>query len=126
MSALASRYIPVVLFPYYIALTAQILSSMYALVSIPETLKRTSEMTAEESEDEEGEDEEPETITERVTEAVEDVAEAVVEPIKPLGLILPHRDKDTGRFHWRLFAITLSLLSTSLGVSVKAWGATLG
>jgi hypothetical protein len=102
---------------------------MYALVAIPETLKRKKELSGgddsdsdvqEEEDSDVDDDEEPDTIVHMVTDAVEGVADAVVEPIRPLALLLPHRDKQTGRFQWRLFIITLSLLSTSLGVSEAA------
>ena len=47
---------------------------------------------------------------------LEEVQEAVVAPIKPMGLVLPHKDA-AGRWHWRLFFVTLSMLSTTAGVS---------
>ena len=46
------------------------------------------------------------------------VAENLVAPVKPLALLLPHRDHSTGILHWRLFFLTVSLLTTTSGVSL--------
>ena len=42
--------------------------------------------------------------------------ETIIAPVKPLGLLVPHRDKETGRLEWRLFLVTISLLATTSGV----------
>ena len=117
ISALSSRYIPIVLFPYYLALGAQISSSLYALVVVPETLRKQNDQESEVS-DEETDDEENETVVEALVEnVVEPVVEAVTVPIKPLALLLPHRGKH-GALEWRLFILTMSLLATTSGVSI--------
>ena len=103
-SALVSRYVPIVIFPYYIALASQILAAVYAFFVIPETLP------AREKEDD------GEASLEEDAEAETTVAENLVAPVKPLGLLLPHRDS-SGTFHWQLFFLTISLLSTTSGVS---------
>jgi H+/gluconate symporter-like permease len=116
ISALSSRYIPIVLFPYYIALGAQFISSLYAIIFVPETLQKSSKQDEEESEEEEEDDDESETVMEALTHhVVEPVVDAVVEPVKPLALLLPHRGKH-GSLEWRLFILTMSLLATTSGV----------
>lgn len=116
VSALSSRYISIVLFPYYLALGAQVLSSLYALVVVPETLRKQNDHVSEIS-DEETDDDENETVVEALVEnVVEPVVEAVTVPVKPLALLLPHRGKH-GALEWRLFILTMSLLATTSGVS---------
>ena len=44
------------------------------------------------------------------------VAENLVAPIKPLALLLPHRHQSTGIYQWKLFFLTISLLTTTSGV----------
>ena len=100
------------LFPYYIALGAQFISSLYAIIFVPETLKRSTKQDEEESEEEDSDDESEGVID----QVVESVVEAVVEPVKPLALLLPHRGKH-GSLEWRLFILTMSLLATTSGVS---------
>ena len=104
-SALISRFIPIVIFPYYIALGSQILAALYAFAFIPETLH------AQDKEDDlgnhESDDEEEQEMT---------VTENLVAPVKPLALLLPHRDRSTGVFHWKLFILTISLFTTTSGV----------
>jgi hypothetical protein len=114
VSALSSRYIPVLLFPYFIAVGAQLLSSVYAASFIPETLpsEKPSE-GQEESSDDESEDDHPHTFG----ETAENVMEAVVAPVKPLGILLPRRDPETKRIEWRLSVVTLSLFTATCGVS---------
>lgn len=116
ISALSSRYIPIVLFPYYIALGAQVISSLYAILVVPETLKKPKVDEEEESEEEESDGESESFMEAIVDHVVEPVVEAVVEPVKPLALLLPHRGKH-GSLEWRLFILTLSLLATTSGVS---------
>lgn len=95
------------------------MSSLYAILFVPETLRKqkdhVSEISDEETDDDE-EEEEDETVMEALVEnVVEPVVEAVAVPIKPLGLLLPHRDKN-GSLEWRLFILTMSLLATTSGV----------
>lgn len=117
ISALSSRYIPIVLFPYYLALGAQLLSSLYALLFVPETLSKVDDHESIASES--VSDEEEETMMEAIVDhVVEPVMEAVTEPIKPLALLLPHRGKN-GSLEWRLFILTMSLLATTSGVCSK-------
>lgn len=119
ISALSSRYIPIVLFPYYLALGAQVLSSIYALIFVPETLNKTNdhESLASETGSVNDETDEEETVVETIVEnVVEPVVEAVTEPIKPLALLLPHRGQ-SGSLEWRLFILTMSLLATTSGVT---------
>ena len=114
MSALASRYSNITLLPYYIALASQLLASVYALMAIPETLPPDDDKTESEVEnDSHSESEEQGGLR----EVVEDTMEAVVEPVKPLRLLMPKKNKKTGRVEWRLFLVTLSLLLTTIGVS---------
>jgi hypothetical protein len=108
-SALVSRYVPIVIFPYYIALASQIFAALYAYLFIPETL-HVQEKDEEDEEDEEEDEEGPMNIVE--------VAENLAAPIKPLSLLLPHRDHSTGVFHWKLFFLTISLLTTTSGVRI--------
>jgi hypothetical protein len=42
----------------------------------------------------------------------------MVEPVKPLRLLMPRRNEETGRIEWRLFLVTVSLLITTIGVEV--------
>ncbi len=102
-SALVSRYVPQVIFPYYIALASQLLAALYAFLIIPETLQARDQHGAT---DDGGGTEGGETT----------VAENLVSPIKPLALLLPHRDGRTGVFHWKLFFLTISLFTTTSGV----------
>jgi hypothetical protein len=116
MSALSSRYIPLVLFPYYIALASQWIASAYAAMAVPETLRRDggsggggeSDESSDAGSEDDDEDEEDQGL-------VEALVDDVLEPIKPLALLLPRRED--GVLHWRLFIVTLSLLATSCGVS---------
>ena len=113
VSALVSRYVPIVLLPYYLALGFQFSAAVYAFFCIPETLKGSRKDETDSNEEEDNQ----ESDGGMFPEVVEEVVEAVVEPIKPLALLLPHRDKETGRFEWRLSLVTLSLLSNTIGVS---------
>ena len=122
ISALGSRYSTITLLPYFIALGSQLLASLYAAVSIPETVQDKdddkSEGSGDEGSNDGGEDDEDEEGGLR--EAVEQTMETVVAPVKPLGLLAPYRSKETGRIEWRLFLVTVSLLSTTIGVSLTA------
>ena len=80
---------------------------------MPETLQRESKDQDEEESEESGQEGEE---NEGIIGVVEDVIEIAVEPIKPLGLLLPRRDQDTGKVVWSLSVLTLSLLSTTFGV----------
>ena len=112
VSALASRYSKIVLLPYFIALGAQLSAGLYAIFFVPETLHENDDDNKTDSEDE-GDEEEREG---GFREAFEQTMETIVAPVKPLGLLVPHRDKETGRLEWRLFLVTISLLATTSGV----------
>jgi hypothetical protein len=113
-SALVSRYIPVTIFPYYIALASQLLASIYAYFFIPETLpQHTSSGTQTHSPALSTASLHDETYQEELLHTIE---EQVVAPIKPLGLLLPKKDKE-GNVNWRLGLLTISLLTTTCGVS---------
>lgn len=118
LSALSSRYIPLVLFPYFIALAAQLLASAYATAAVSETLDKgkfdRSSTDNDDSEDEEESQEEDEG-EHGWAETIEHMVDPLVEPIKPLRLLMPR--KEGGVWHWRLSVVTLSMLSTSCGVS---------
>ncbi|ORY27103.1 major facilitator superfamily domain-containing protein [Naematelia encephala] len=106
-SALMSRYSSIITMPYYVALGSQLLASLYATVMIPETLSSDakeedeSEISSQEAEDED--------------EGGALIHDAILAPVKPLALLLPHRDSETGRWHWRLTFLTISLLATTAG-----------
>lgn len=124
ISALTSRYSSIVLLPYYLALGSQILASLYAATFVPETLPSSDRKTEsdgdsdDQSEDEdEASDNENEGLLDGVREVVEDTMEAVIAPVQPLGLLMPHRNEETGKVEWRLFLVTVSLLATTCGVS---------
>ena len=111
MSALVSRYTSITLLPYCIALASQLLAALYAAVAIPETVRKDDE------DDKTDSDAESETGDNGgLREVVEDTMEAVVEPVKPLRLLMPRRNEETGRIEWRLFLVTVSLLITTIGV----------
>lgn len=110
LSALSSRYIPLVLFPYYIALASQWIAAAYAASIVPETLRKDNDDDSDDEEDGDTDDED-----EDEQGLVEAVIDDIVEPIKPLRLLLPR--KEDGVTHWRLFVVTLSMLATSSGVS---------
>ena len=115
LSGLISRYTNIVLLPYYLALGFQFLAAVYAFLVIPETLPdlpdNKSVTTIGESEDRN------EGLIAEAVEVVEDVMDAVVQPVKPLALLLPHRNRETGKFEWRLTLVTISLLLNTIGVS---------
>ncbi|KAK4686508.1 hypothetical protein P7C73_g3615, partial [Tremellales sp. Uapishka_1] len=102
-SALASRYIPNVIFTYYLALGAQVLAALYAFAFIPETLPAHPKEDEEYTSDSASEDHELTT------------AEELIAPIKPLALLLPHRDGISGQIRWKLFCLTISLFTTTSG-----------
>lgn len=115
MSALSSRYIPIVLFPYYIALASQWIASVYSAFAVPETLSNDSQNDEDDGEEDISDDnDENSDDNEGLVEAIVD---DIIEPIKPLRLLLPRRED--GVLHWRLFIVTLSLLATTSGVSMS-------
>jgi hypothetical protein len=99
LSALSSRYIPITLFPYYIALGSQVLASIYAIIAVPETLSPEHQAEVDSIHSQEG--------------ILEALVLPVIKPIKPLRLLLPRKEKDG--WHWRLSILTLSLLFTTSG-----------
>jgi len=119
MSALASRYSTITLLPYFFALGSQLLASLYSAISIPETVQDKDDDKSEASGDEGSDDEDDHDDEGGLREAVEQTMETVVAPVKPLGLLAPYRSKETGRIEWRLFLVTVSLLSTTIGVSLR-------
>ncbi|KAK1921124.1 major facilitator superfamily domain-containing protein [Papiliotrema laurentii] len=110
MSALVSRYTSITLLPYCIALASQLLAALYAAAAIPETVHKADEddKTDSDAESEAGDNG-------GLREVVEETMEAVVEPVKPLRLLMPRRNEETGRIEWRLFLVTVSLLITTIG-----------
>jgi hypothetical protein len=117
MSALVSRYTSITLLPYCIALASQLLAALYAAAAIPETVHKADEddKTDSEAESEAGDNG-------GLREVVEETMEAVVEPVKPLRLLMPRRNEETGRIEWRLFLVTVSLLITTIGVCAVLFG----
>ncbi|WVF71017.1 hypothetical protein IAT40_005813 [Kwoniella sp. CBS 6097] len=111
-SALVSRYIPDVAVPYYIALGAQIGAALYAYFFIPETLNAASDAKDNESGEEDGTEDGSNSDGES-DENQGILAETLAVPVKPLGLLIPHRHE--GRLHWQLFVVSLSLLMTTAG-----------
>lgn len=99
LSALSSRYIPITLFPYYIALASQLFASTYAIIAVPETLSSEHQAEVDSVHSQEG--------------IIEAIVLPVIKPIKPLRLLLPRKEKDG--WHWRLSILTLSLLFTTSG-----------
>jgi hypothetical protein len=91
---------------YYIALACQLLASLYAAFAIPETLPPADE---------------PEDSEQHITGTEGELEEMLVAPIKPLGLLLPRRNVDTGRLQWKLSFLTISVFMTTCGVSVGNW-----
>lgn len=94
---------------------------MYATFAVSETLNHGKKPAGTEEDDSEDEDEldeehEREEAEEHGwVETIETLVDPLVEPIRPLKLLLPR--KENGVWHWRLFIVTLSMLSTSCGVS---------
>lgn len=99
LSALSSRYIPIILFPYYIALGSQFLATLYALIAVPETLPADTRAEVDSIHSQEG--------------IIEAIVLPVIKPIKPLRLLLPRKEADG--WHWRLSILTVSLLFTTSG-----------
>jgi hypothetical protein len=106
-SALISRSSPNPLLPYYLALASQVLASLYAFLFIPETLPNPTSSPSSTSS----------SLPEEEHTYGEEVIESVVAPVRPLALLLPHKD-DKGRWRWRLSLLTISLLTTTCGVSI--------
>ncbi|ORX40178.1 major facilitator superfamily domain-containing protein [Kockovaella imperatae] len=114
LSALTSRYSSITLLPYYLALGFQFSASVYAFFCIPETKDMGDD--ADSDSGDQSQDHHHRHRDSGLPEAVEEVVEAVVDPIKPLGLLLPHRDRETGKFEWRLTLLTVALLCNTIGI----------
>ncbi|KAK8846882.1 hypothetical protein IAR55_005972 [Kwoniella newhampshirensis] len=110
ISALLSRYIPVIALPYYIALGTQVTAGLYAYCFIPETIH-----AREDKEEEEGDDGPDGEGSDGQSEMEGILPETLAAPIKPLKLLIPHRHEAGGRIHWELCVVALSLLMTTAG-----------